>query len=219
MPALFALLASSGRLVSVTAIQPLTFLGVNGACHVFKTILLPLSVMAGILFLVDSISERFTLKNLAKLLKSCTVWATGFISLIFSVAVSLQKIASSSVDAVTLKTAKFAIGTFVPVAGKYMSDAAETLILCTNAARNAAGLLTVAGLILTFLSPFVKVFVIMLAFKLAAAFGAPICDESICDALEDASSCMSVMIGIMGASLFVLVILTASLMNSTGLMS
>ena len=56
----------------------------------------------------------------------------------------------------------------------------------------------------------------MLSFRLAAAFGAPVCDESICDALEDASGCMTAMLGIMGASLFVLVLLTGALMNLGG---
>ena len=219
MPALIAMMASSGQIVSVTAIQPIMLVGVNVACQIFKTTLLPLAVMAGVLFLVDSISERFKLKTLAKLLKSCTVWLTGAITLAFSVAISIQKLASTSIDAVAIKTTKFAIGTFVPVAGKYMSEAAETILVCTSAIRNAGGILTVIGLGLVVIMPFIKVFTIMIAFRLAAAFGSPICDECISEALEDAASCLSVIIGIMGASLFVLVILTGTLMSSGGLMN
>ena len=219
MPALIALMASSGRIVSVTAMQPLMLLGVNVACQIFKNILLPLAVVAGLLFLIDCISERFKLKTLAKLFKSCTAWITGAITLIFSVAVSVQKLASSSVDAVTLRTAKFAIGTMIPVAGKYMSDAAETILLCTSAARNATGILTIIGLGLIFITPFIKVFIVMISLKIAAAFGSPLCDECICDALEDAAGCLSVVLGIMGAALFVLVILTGTLMGSSGLMT
>lgn len=219
MPALFALMAASGRIVSVTAMQPIMLIGVNTACHVFKTILLPLTVMAGVLFLVDSVSERFKLKTLAKLLKSCSVWFTGAITLAFSIAVSIQKLASGTVDQVAVKTTKFAIGTFIPVAGKYMSDAADTILLYTSAARNAAGVLTLIGLGLIFIVPFIKVFIIMMALRLTAAFGAPLCDECICDGLEDAAGCLSVILGIMGASLFVLVLLTGTFMNSSGLMS
>ncbi len=219
MPALFALMASSGRIVSVSAIQPLMLLGVNAACQMFKTVLLPLAVMSGLLFLIDSISERFKLKTLAKLLKSCTIWITGAITLAFSLMISIQKLASASVDAVAIKTTKFAIGTFIPVAGKYMSEAAETILLCTSAARNAAGILTIVGLALIFVIPFIKVFIVMISFRLAATFGSPICDECICDALEDASSCLSVMLGIMGAAMFVLILLTGTLMSSSGFMT
>ena len=218
MPALIALMAASGRIVSVTAMQPLMLVGVNFACQVFKTVLLPLTVMAGILFLVDSISERFKLNALAKLLKSCAVMITGTITLVFSIFMSIQKIAGSSIDAVTIKTTRFAIGTFIPVAGKYMTDAAETILLCTSAVSNIAGILTVIGLGLVFVIPFIKVFVIMIAFRLAAAIGAPICDESICDALTDSAGCISIMLGIMGASLFVIILLTGTLMNSSGVM-
>lgn len=218
MPALIALMAASGRIVSVTAMQPLMLVGVNFACQVFKTVLLPLTVMAGILFLVDSISERFKLNTLAKLLKSCAVMITGTITLVFSIFMSIQKIAGSSIDAVTIKTTRFAIGTFIPVAGKYMTDAAETILLCTSAVSNIAGILTVIGLGLVFVIPFIKVFVIMIAFRLAAAIGAPICDESICDALTDSAGCISIMLGIMGASLFVIILLTGTLMNSSGVM-
>ncbi|HHU90027.1 MAG TPA: hypothetical protein GXZ22_03095 [Clostridiaceae bacterium] len=218
MPALIALMAASGRIVTVTAMQPLMLVGVNIACQIFKTVLLPLTVMAGILFLVDSVSERFKLNTLAKLLRSCAVWITGAITLMFSIFMSIQKIAGSSIDAVTVKTTRFAIGTFIPVAGKYMTDAAEAILLCTAAVSNIAGILTVIGLGLVFVIPFIKVFVIMIAFRLAAAIGAPICDESICDALTDSAGCISIMLGIMGASLFVIILLTGTLMNSSGAM-
>jgi stage III sporulation protein AE len=174
--------------------------------------------MAGILFLVDSVSERFKLKTLAKLLKSCAVWITGAVTLVFTILITIQRLASSTVDAVSLKTAKFAVNTFVPVAGKYMSDAAETLLLCTSAARNAAGILTIIGLGLILVIPFIKVLIVMFSFRLASVFGSPLCDESICDALEDSAGCMSVILGIMGASLFVLVLLTGAFMNSAGML-
>lgn len=216
MPALFALLASSGQVVSASVLQPLMLAGVNFACHIFKTVLLPLVIMAGILFLVDGVSERFKLRTLAKLLKTCTVWITSAITLIFTLAVTLQRLAGSSVDAAAVKTAKFAIGTLVPVAGKNMSDAAETLLACANAVKNAAGIVTVLALALISLIPFIKILVIMLAYKLAAAFGAPLCEGSICDSLDDAAGCMMVMLGIMGASLFVLVLMTGSLLSVGG---
>jgi len=218
MPALIALMAASGKIITVTAMQPLMFAAVNIACQIFKTVLLPVTVMAGTLFLVDSVSERFKLSSLANLLKSCAIWITGAITLLFSVLMSVQKIAGSSIDAVTVKTTRFAIGTFIPVAGKYMSDAAETILHCTAAVSNIAGILTVIGLGVIFVIPFIKVFVIMTAFRLAAAVGAPICDESICDALTESAGCISLMLGIMGASLFVIIILTGTLMSSSGLM-
>lgn len=217
MPALYAMMAASGQVVSATALQPLILAGVNMACHLFRTVLLPLTVMAGVLFLVDSISDRFKLKNMAKLLKTLAIWITGAVTLVFSVAVNIQKVSGSAVDAAAVKTAKFAIGTFVPVAGKNMSDAAETILACTHAVRNAAGVVTVIALGILFAVPFVKIVVIMLIYRLIAAFGAPLGDDGICGALEDAAGCMSVMIGIMGASLFVLILLTGSLMSSTGL--
>jgi len=215
MPALYAMMAASGQVVSATALQPLVLVGVNTACHLFKAVLLPLTVLAGVLFLVDSISDRFRLRNLAKLLKTITVWVTGAITLVFTIAVNLQKLSGNAVDAAAVKAAKFTIGTLVPVAGKNMSDAAETILACTNAVRNAAGIATVIGLGIIFAIPFVKLLVVMLVYRLAAAFGAPLGNDGICCALEEAAGCMSVMIGIMGASLFVLVLLAGTLMGGT----
>lgn len=215
MPALYAMLTASGRVVSAAAVQPLMLAAVNLACHLLKTVMLPLTVMAGVLFLVDSISDRFRLKNMAKLLKTIVVWMTGVITLVFSIAVNIQKISGSAVDAAAAKTAKFAIG-MVPVAGKNMSDAAETILACAATVRNAAGTVTVIGLAVIFAVPFVKMLVVMLVYRLVAAFGAPLGDDGICGALEEAAGCMSVMIGITGASLFVLVLLAGTLMSGAG---
>lgn len=217
IPALIALMASAGRIASVTAIQPLMLVGVNVVCQLLKTVFLPLAIISGILFLIDGLSERFNLKTLAKLFKSFTVWMTGIITMAFSIGIQLQKAAGSSIDEVTLKTTKFALGTFIPVTGKYMADAAETLLLYTTAASNAAGILTVIGLGLVFISPFIKIFVIMISLKLAAAFGAPLCDECICEAINEAAGCLSVIIGIIGASMFMLMLITGSLMGAGGI--
>lgn len=219
MPAMLALMASTGKIVSVAAIQPILFIFVNVANYIFKTVLLPLIVMAGILFLVNSISERFKLKALANLLKTITVWATGVISLIMSILISLQKMAGSSVDAISIKTTKFALGTFVPVAGKYMADAAETILMLTSAASNFVGILTIICLGVIFAMPFIRTFAIMISFRVAAALGAPICDEEISDALEDSASCFSVMMGVMGASLFGNIFLVGAMMQLGGVIT
>ena len=47
MPAMLALMASSGKIVSVAAIQPIMFVIVNGINYLFKVVLLPVTVMAG----------------------------------------------------------------------------------------------------------------------------------------------------------------------------
>lgn len=216
MPSMLALMASTGRIVSVAALQPIMFVAVNWATYLFKIVILPITVMAGILFLVDSISVRFKLKTLAKLLKSCAAWATGIITLLFSILISVQKIAGSSVDAVAIRTTKYAIGTFVPIAGKYMADAAETILLCTSAASNFTGILTIIGLGIAFMTPFIKIFIVLISFRLVASIGAPICDEPICDSLEDSAECLSVMLGIMGASLFTNILLAGTMMQIGG---
>ena len=50
---------------------------------------------------------------------------------LFIAIVTLQGAIGAVVDGVTSKTAKFAIGVFIPVAGKYLADAADAVIGCT----------------------------------------------------------------------------------------
>ena len=155
MPALYAMMAASGQVVSATP-QPLALIRVNAACHLLA-VLLPLA--DGGFCSGGQHFDRFRLKGMAKLLKTITVWITGAITGVCYRGKPAE-VSGSAVDAAAVKTAKFASDAGA-VAGKGITDAAETILACTYAVKSGR-----SGdgyrISIIFALPFIKVLVVML---------------------------------------------------------
>jgi len=119
---------------------------VQVSATIIKNILIPLIVLSTIISIVDNISDKIQISRLSSFLKNITQWTLGLILTIFVAIVSLQGSLGAVVDGVTSKTAKFAIGAFIPVAGKYLADAADAVIGCTLLIKNAVGVAIMIGL-------------------------------------------------------------------------
>ena len=66
------------------------------------------------------------------------LWQFG--TLLFSFLLSVQSILAKSADSLAAKTARFAIGSFIPVAGGVIAEAFSTLKEGISVLRNAAGI-------------------------------------------------------------------------------
>ncbi len=110
---------------------------------------------------------------------------------LFTGITAIQGVAGSVGDALTLRTAKYMTGSLIPVVGKMMADAVETVlgysILLKNGAT-IAGLITLSTLVLF---PLVKLLSLILIYKFAGALVQPVGETSLGDALNTMSNCLS----------------------------
>jgi stage III sporulation protein AE len=122
------------------------------------------------------------------------------------------------VDGVTSKTAKFAISTFVPVAGKYLADAADTVIGCTLLIKNAAGIAVMIGIIAICIVPLLKIAALVLIYKAAGALVEPISDKRMSSCINDVAGSIVYVLGIAASVTFIFLI-TVTAIISAGTMS
>src|SRR5699024_11936825 len=64
---------------------------------------------------------------------------------------------ASKVDGVTVRTAKFAVDKFVPIVGKFLSDAMDTVVGCSAVLKNAVGVIGLFTLFLICIIPIIKI--------------------------------------------------------------
>jgi stage III sporulation protein AE len=131
--------------------------------------------------------------------------------------VAIQGVSGAVIDGATVKTAKTAINTLIPVAGKYMADAADTIINCALVIKNAAGVVTMIVTLVICCIPIVKIFVIALMYRLTAAVIEPFAEERFFDCISDISDCMKVVLGIVGASVFMFLLSVGALLGAGGI--
>lgn len=219
IPSLIALLVSSGNIVSGSALQAVLIFIIQSTVKIFKTVFLPLCFMAGILYIINGLSEKIKISGMASFLKQIVAWGLGGILTIYASIVVIRGAAGSVVDGAAAKTAKTAMSTFIPVAGKYMADAADTIISCALVIKNTAGLAAMIVTVAVCLSPILKIFVIVMMYRFAAAVAEPVAEERFSECLKDVSDCMKTILGVVGAAVFMFLLSVASLLGAGGVSS
>ena len=81
-------------------------------------------VCIGVASSVSSIDGAYMI---ALRIKSVANWLIGFIMTLFSGFLSIQSIVSRAADSITIKTARFFVGSFVPVVGTALGEALTTV--------------------------------------------------------------------------------------------
>ncbi|MDD4296152.1 MAG: stage III sporulation protein AE [Ruminiclostridium sp.] len=216
IPSMIALLISSGNFVSGSTLQPILLFAVQATVKIFNNVFLPLCFMAGILYIISGLSEKIKVSGMASFLKQIVTWGLGGILTLYASAVALRGFAGAVIDGATTKTAKAAMSTFIPVAGKYMADAADTIISCALVIKNTAGMATMIITLAACMTPILKIFAISMMYRLTAAVIEPIADERFFDCLSSVSDCMKTILGVVGAAVFMLLLSIAALLGAGG---
>ncbi len=219
IPLLITLLISAGSISSAGVFQPILIMLVETGATVIKNFFIPVIFLVTVLNIVNNISDRIQLTKLSGFLKQLCTWGIGFILTIFIAVVSIQGSMGAVVDGVTSKTAKFALGAFVPVVGKYLADAADTVVGCTLVIKNASGLVAMIGIILICLAPLIKILALVVLYRLASAFVEPISDKKITNCLSDMASSLTYILGVTAAVSFMFLIAITVVISTSNLSS
>ncbi len=199
IPVLVTLLVSTGNFTSAGVFQPILVMLVEIGATAIKNFFIPLIFIVTVLNIVNNISDKVQLTRLSGFLKQICTWGLGLILTVFIAIVSIQGSMGAVVDGVTSKTAKYALGTFIPVVGKYLADAADTVVGCTLVIKNASGLVAMIGIIIICLAPLLKILAMIILYKLACAFVEPISDKKITNCLNDMAGSMTYILGVTAA--------------------
>lgn len=187
VPIVVTLLAASGALASAAFFQPALVFSVHLISNVVFLVVFPLVFFAAVLDITSSLSPRYKLSRLAGLLRTGGVATLGLCMSAFIGVSSVQGLGKGIADGVTLRTAKFAVSTFVPVVGKALSDAAETVTSASLLVKNAVG---IAGLIIVAciaLFPALKILALSFIYNGSAALMQPLGDSPLIGCLASLS--------------------------------
>lgn len=186
IPVLISVLVGMGAVTSAALFQPLVFLGITLAGTLVQTVILPLLFFAAILGLVNGTGKEFRIERLINFIREISLSILGLTLVLFVGLMALQGAAGAVGDGLTLRTAKYLTGTFIPVIGGMFSDAVELVAGCSLLIKNALGLIGLLMVLIMTLYPVVKMLALVFIFKLAAALIQPLGDEELADTMNEA---------------------------------
>ncbi|MCW3490277.1 stage III sporulation protein AE [Dethiobacter alkaliphilus] len=191
IPLLLVLLASLGNFASAAIFRPLIIFAVNFFATIIRDLAFPMIYLTTILSIVNHFSPRVTVSKLADLFKNVSVWVMGMTMTIFTGLLAVHGVASSVGDAVTIRTAKFMTGAFLPVVGGMLTDAVETVASATLILKNTVHLAGVLLLFYVVVFPLLKILALVFIYKLAAALIQPLGETNLSDSLNTMGNCLA----------------------------
>ncbi len=206
IPLLITLMLTTGNIASAGIIEPIILFIITFIGNFIAKVLIPFVLISNVLGIVSKVSSRVQVDKLAKFFNSSVVWILGIVLTLFVGILSVEGSLSSTVDGITAKTAKAAVSNFIPVVGKILGDAVDTVIGCSNVLKNAVGIVGVIVIICICVGPIIKLAVLMALYYLAGAVCQPIADEKIVKLLDQMGDTFKMLLAIMcGVSVMLIV--------------
>lgn len=184
LPLLLSLLAGVGALTSAALLTPLMLLVISVTSVIVKDVILPLLFLTAVLECVNYLSGKYGLSNLTGVLKQAGMMILGFVLVVFIGIISIQGVAGSIADGLTLRTAKYATATFIPVVGKMFADTVELVMGASLLLKNAVGVFGVVAIALLCALPLIKLISLVIVMKIAGALIQPMGDEKMAKCLD-----------------------------------
>ncbi|MGL4914258.1 MAG: stage III sporulation protein AE [Romboutsia sp.] len=194
MPILITLLVLIGFPITSTVLNPIFIGGVAFINVVFKKFLFVSIAIAFAVLVINNISKNIRLKKLSSFIKQINLVSLGAMFTIYLGLVSMQGLYVKSIDNFTVKTAKFAIGNFIPVVGGFVSDSVDILLSSSQLIKGVFGGIGLVLLVGICLIPVIKVLSIIFVYKMSAIVVEPIGEEGISSFLNEVANLMVVML-------------------------
>lgn len=206
VPLLITLMMYTGSITTSSVVEPIILFMINFIGNIIQNLIIPFVLVLTSLVIISKISDKVHIDKLSKFFKSGIVWFLGVVLTVFVGVVSLEGTLSSSVDGITAKTTKAVVSSAIPVVGKILGDAVDTVLGCGIVLKNAVGLVGVVIVIGICIMPILKLFVLSVSYKLLSTVVQPIANEKIIDLLEQIGDIFKIFLGILCAISFMLII-------------
>ena len=208
IPILITLVITTGNIISANVLQPILLFIITFIGNFILKVIIPILLASTVLGIISKVSDYVQLDKLSKFFKSSIVWVLGVVLTLFVSLVSVEGSLSSSVDGVTA-----AVSSFIPVVGKILSDAVDTVIGCTSILKNAVGIVGVVVIIGICIAPIIRLLLLMCTYYLGSAICQPIADEKIVKLLEQMGDTFKVLLAILCSISVMLIIGTTLVMK------
>ena len=170
LPILVVMLGVAGGFTESATMDPIVLGTTIIIPKIYLNIILPLILVTFVLQFTNNISTEPKISNLCSLVKSAVLWIQGLILTVYIGLLTVRGITASTIDAVTLKTAKFTIDNFIPIVGKTFSDAITSVAGYSLIIKNAIGSVGLIVLILIIIYPIIKIFLSSIILKICVIF-------------------------------------------------
>lgn len=217
LPVLVFLIGSAGGITSSLTIDPIVLTTVIVTPKIYINIIFPLIVIYFALQLISNLGAvvGININQMCKFVKTIVMTCQGFMITVFVAILSIRGMTANTLDAVTVKSIKFAVDNFIPFVGKAFSDAITTVAGYSVAMKSVISTLGVIIMVVIVLYPIIKLFIMSLALKLTGAVLQPVTDSNITSSVSMAGEALTMLMSCV-ISVSIMFFIMISIIASSG---
>lgn len=197
IPIFLVLIATSGGIVTSSILEPTLITGFGVLFVFLNRFLFPCILFQMAIALISNIQNKVNIRELGSFMKQITLWGMGVFLTIFVGVLSLQGSLGFRIDGFTTKTTKLLLVSGLPFAGKYFSDAAETIVGYSMLLKNSAGIFVLIIFIGICIIPILNLLVWSLFFKLMSVVASTFQSDGFSRLLDDVGSIFFLLLAVL----------------------
>ena len=205
-PILLTIITVVGGATSGAVFQPMMSVLSTSITTFVVQIIMPAVVVVIVFTMISSLSSGVKLSKLTGFFSSGIKYALTAVFSLFATFLTAQGLTGGIIDTVSIKTAKFAMQSYVPIVGGYLADGFDLMMASFVLIKNSLGLISLFALLMMIVSPLVNIIVFSLGLKLASGIIEPIGDSKISKMLFDLSKNVNILLAIILGVAFMFII-------------
>lgn len=215
IPVFTSIVASSGAPASAIGYNTSVFALAQIISSITTYILLPFIGAFLSLSIVGSINPQFKINGLTSFVKKAVVIILSLSTTVFLGLFSMQNMITGSTDNLSMKTAKFLSGSFVPVVGSALGDAFSSVMACLSVIKSSIGGFAILVCIISFIPPILTTLFFILTTSMTSALADFFKVSSINGIMSATKDALSIILSFL-ISISVIIIITTALMLKLG---
>ncbi len=196
IPVFAVIVASAGAPITSASMSALLLGASQVVSFISNFVVVPLLGGYMSISLASSVSPLVSNSGIAEGIKKLSFWIMSLLTTVFIGILSIQTAVNASADTLSVKTAKFIIGSSVPVAGTVISEALTTVTASMGLLKSSIGIYGVVACSAIFLPLVCELLIWKIALSLLAVISDLFSISKISSLLRAVDTVMSVLSGI-----------------------
>lgn len=216
IPVYATVMATGGAPATAAVYQTVLMMAAQIVSQLAAGVFLPLTQSYMMLSLAGGIGQNSGIVMMSGAIKKLINWGLVLVMTAFTGLLSLQSFLSTAADGAAVKTAKFLVGSFIPVVGSVLTDALSAMQGSLQIIKASVGSFGILVAVLTFLPVLLHITVLRAVVAIAAITGEMLSVAPVKGILSGFSNLLSIMTAILLSMMLLLVISTAIMLSLTG---
>ena len=158
VPIYVAILVSRGKSVTAAGFSTVMLAVSQGVTALCSFCLVPLTAMQLGLSVASSALSDVNVTSITNAIKKASMWTLSLLSTILLGVLGIQTVVGGAADTLTSKTAKFVLGTAVPVVGATVGEALNTVRGCVKLLGASVAVYGIVAIVLIILPTVIELF-------------------------------------------------------------